>query len=114
MPIGSPDRAWKLIVWSKILAMLRFTWDVAKAVENLRKHEIDFREATTAFSDPHSISIPDPDHSRPGEERWLLLGFTQSGQLVVVAHADQRDEIRLITARLATRPERETYEEEDR
>jgi len=92
--------------------MLRFTWDQAKALSNLRKHGVDFLEAATAFGDPHSISIPDPDHSTHGEERWLLLGHSQQGRLLVIAHTEQGDEIRLITARLATRPERETYEEE--
>jgi len=91
--------------------MLWFTWDPTKALANIRKHGVDFREAATAFSDPHSISIADPDHSRPAEERWLLLGYSQEGRLLVIAHTEQGDEIRIITARLATRPERETYEE---
>ena len=92
--------------------MLRFTWDPAKALANLRKHDVGFLEAATAFSDPHSISIPDPDHSSPAEERGLLLGYSQQGRLLVIAHTAQGDEIRLINARLATRPERETYEED--
>lgn len=61
---------------------------------------------------PISISIPDPDHSRRGEDRWLLPGYSQQGRLLVIAHTAQDDEIRIITARLATRPERETYEED--
>ena len=92
--------------------MLRFTWDHPKALANVRKHGVDFLEAATAFGDPHSISIPDPDHSPRGEERWLLLGYSQQGRLLVIAHTEQGDEIRIITARLATRPERETYEED--
>ena len=92
--------------------MLRFTWDQAKAVSNLRKHGVAFLEAATAFGDPHSISIPDPDHSMGGEERWLLLGYSQQERLLVIAHTEQADEIRIITARLATRPEREIYEED--
>jgi uncharacterized DUF497 family protein len=65
----------------------------------------------TAFADPRSISIPDPDHS-VGEERWLLIGQSERHRLLVVVHTERRDLIRLISARLATRSERKTYEEE--
>ena len=91
--------------------MLQFIWDRDKAAANLRKHGVDFEEAATAFGDPLSITIPDPDHSA-GEERWLLVGYSSAGRLLVVAHTERGDEIRLINARSATRRERETYEEE--
>ncbi len=91
---------------------LRFTWDPAKAAANMRKHRISFPEAVTAFGDPLSISVPDPDHSSVGEERGLLIGRTERQRLVVVVHLEGADVIRLISARLATRPERKTYEEE--
>ena len=91
--------------------MLQFVWDREKAAANLRKHGVDFEEAATAFGDPLSITIPDPDHSA-GEERWLLIGGGRAGRLLVVAHTERGDEIRLITARPATRRERQTYEEE--
>jgi hypothetical protein len=90
---------------------LRFSWDPVKAIANLRKHGISFPEAATAFGDPLSITIPDPDHSS-GEERFLLIGLTKRGRLVVVAHREHGDEIRLINARRATRRERKTYEED--
>ena len=91
--------------------MLQFTWDRAKAAANLRKHGVDFEEAATAFGDPLSITIPDPDHSA-AEERWLLVGQSSAARLLVVAHTERGDEIRLINARPATRRERATYEEE--
>jgi len=91
--------------------VLQFIWDRAKAAANLRKHGVDFEEAATAFGDPLSITIPDPDHSA-GEERWLLVGQSNAGRLLVVAHTERGDEIRLINARPATRGERDTYEEE--
>jgi len=91
--------------------MLRFVWDRDKAAANLRKHGVGFDEAATAFGDPLSVTIPDPDHS-VGEERWLLLGVSVAGRLLVVAHTERVDEIRLISARAATRRERETYEED--
>jgi uncharacterized DUF497 family protein len=91
--------------------MLQFVWDRAKAATNLQKHGVDFTEAATAFGDPLSITIPDPAHSE-SEERWLLVGQTTAGKLVVVAHTERGDEIRLISARLATRRERANYEQE--
>jgi len=91
--------------------MFRFVWDSEKAAANLRKHGVDFHEAATAFGDPLSITIPDPEHSI-GEERWLLLGQSVAGRLLVVAHTEHRDEIRIINARAATRRERQTYEED--
>jgi uncharacterized DUF497 family protein len=89
---------------------LRFSWDSRKADANVRKHGINFPDATTAFVDPLSITIPDPDHSAK-EERYLLVGMTAARRLVVVAHSERGDEIRLISARAATRHEREIYEE---
>ena len=91
---------------------LRFSWDPAKAAANLRKHGVSFIEASTAFTDPLSITIPDPDHS-VGEERFVLVGRSGRGRLLIVSHAERSDLIRLISARLATRRERKTYEEED-
>ncbi|TME54033.1 MAG: BrnT family toxin [Chloroflexi bacterium] len=81
---------------------MRFVWDRDKAAANLRKHGVDFHEAATAFGDPLSITIPDPQHSI-GEERWLLVGQSVAGRLVVVAHTERGDEIRIINARPATR-----------
>lgn len=89
---------------------LRFTWDPAKAAANLRKHGISFMEASTAFADPLSITIPDPDHSA-GEERFVLIGRSDRQHLVVVAHVERGDLIRIISARPANRRERKTYEE---
>jgi len=89
---------------------LRFTWDPRKAEANRRKHGFEFTEAITAFADPLSITVPDIDHS-VSEHRFLLLGLTKRGRLVVVAHSERRNEIRLINARAATKRERETYEE---
>jgi len=86
--------------------MLRFVWDRDKAAANLRKHGVDFHEAATAFGDLLSITIPDPQHSI-GEEQWLLVGHSLAGRLVVVAHTERGDEIRM-----ATRRERQTYEED--
>jgi uncharacterized DUF497 family protein len=82
-----------------------------KARENERKHGVSFPEAATVFGDPLSLTIPDPTHSI-GEERFLTVGMSHQQRLLVVAHADRDDVMRLINARAATRLERKAYEEE--
>ena len=92
---------------------LRFEWDPDKARRNLRKHRLSFEEATTAFEDDRSVTVPDPTHS-VGEERCLLLGRSSRGRIIVVAFTERGediDTIRLISARLADRGERHDYEE---
>lgn len=90
--------------------MITFEWDADKARSNEAKHGVTFEEATTAFGDPLSITIADPDHSRD-EQRHILLGMTHTGRLVVVAHTDRAEALRLISARLATPRERRSYEQ---
>ena len=77
---------------------------------NLRKHGVSFAEAATAFGDPLSITIPDPDHSHD-DDRFLLMGESNKGRLLVVAHTEQSDTIRIINARPVTPSERKTHEE---
>ncbi len=89
---------------------MRFEWDPEKARRNLAKHGVSFDDASSAFADPLSLTIDDPDHSQ-GEHRLLLLGETYSGKLVVVAHLADDETVRIISARLAERHERRTYEE---
>ena len=87
-----------------------FEWNAPKALENIRKHGVEFEEATSAFADPLSLTIPDPDHSEV-DEREILVGSSSKGNLLVVVHVDRGDTIRLISARKATRHERRNYEE---
>lgn len=89
---------------------MRFVWDPHKAASNHAKHGVSFEEAITAFSDPLSRTIEDPDHSYR-ESRFLLIGTSAAGRLLVVSHADFEYEIRVINARPASRRERLTYEE---
>ena len=89
---------------------MQFEWDSAKAVENLTKHGVSFQEAATVFRDPLSATGADPDHSI-GEERFITFGVSTSGRLLVVAHTEDGDTIRIITARPATAAERNIYEE---
>ena len=88
---------------------MQFTWDPAKAEENLRIHGVSFQEATTVFGDPLAGTIPDPEHS-VGEERMITMGQSRAGQLLVVCHLEQGDTIRIISARRATSHERKDYE----
>ena len=88
---------------------LKFEWDRRKSILNIKKHGVSFEDAATAFGDPLSVTIHDPKHS-DDEDRFLLLGETQDKKLVVVAHTDRKDTIRLINARPATRQERKDYE----
>ena len=90
---------------------LIFEWDTEKAKTNKRKHRISFEEAATAFGDPLSITVPDPDLS-VREHRFILVGRTHIGKTVVVAHSERQNRIRLISARRASRREMRAYEEE--
>lgn len=90
---------------------MKFTWDPNKAEENLKNHGVDFREAATVFYDPLSTTFPDIDHS-VGEQRFLIIGLSALGRILVVSHTESGDTIRIISARTATRQERKFYEEE--
>jgi uncharacterized DUF497 family protein len=91
---------------------IKFDWDPRKARRNLRKHGIDFDEASTVFADTLSITIPDPDHSED-EERWVTMGLSNRQRLLVAAHTEEEETIRIISARTADRLERRKYEEGD-
>jgi uncharacterized protein len=88
---------------------MEFEWDDAKAEQNLKKHGVSFKDASTAFGDPLSATVFDPDHSED-EDRFVLVGETTSRRLVVVVHTDRDDRVRIISARLATPRERRDYE----
>ena len=90
---------------------MHFEWDPEKARANLAKHGVSFEEAMRAFLDPLSVTILDPDHTE-GEDRFVLIGQSPTGRLLVVVHTDRGDAVRLISARRATRRERRTYEQE--
>ena len=83
--------------------------DPNKAASNLEKHNVPFDEAATAFGDPLSLTIADPDHS-DDEERLTLLGQTFAGRVVVVIHTYRGERIRIISARIATKNERRSHE----
>jgi uncharacterized DUF497 family protein len=91
---------------------LRFVWDPRKAAVNRRRHGVDFAEAATAFGDPLSLTVLDPDHSE-SEDRFILMGRSERDRLLVVVHVERAaDEIRIISARRAAPHERLQYEED--
>jgi uncharacterized DUF497 family protein len=86
---------------------LSFEWDHKKAGSNVRKHGVSFDEASTVFADRLSLTIRDPAHSRE-EDRFATIGTSHRGKLLVVVHTDRGDNIRIISARPASRHERRT------
>lgn len=90
---------------------MKFEIDPGKAARNLRKHGVGFEEAASAFGDPLALVFSDPDHSFD-ESRWLLFGQSQHGRILTVVYTVRRGGYRIISARLATRHERKTYEED--
>lgn len=89
---------------------LIFEWDEKKAKANLKKHKVSFEEAKTVFNDPFEITFPDPDHSVT-EQRYLSIGLSSKGRVLIVSHTDRAGHIRLIHSRRATASERRAYEE---
>jgi uncharacterized DUF497 family protein len=87
-----------------------FDWHLEKAAANLRKHGVSFHEAAAVFGDPLSTTFPDPDHSIR-ERRYITMGMSAAGRVLVIAHADEGETVRIISARRATRRERRFYEE---
>lgn len=87
-----------------------FEWDPEKAEANLSKHGVSFEEAATAFGDPLSMNMSDPDHSE-NEQRFIVLGMSDRYRLLVVSYTERPPRARIISARLATRHERKQYEE---
>ena len=89
---------------------MKFEWDLKKEQINLSKHGVSFREASTIFGDPLSKTIHDPDHSQE-EPRFITIGYSITFKTIVVVHTELDDTIRIISARVATKNERKSYEE---
>lgn len=87
-----------------------FTWDEDKATSNLKKHGVTFAEAQTVFEDDNALRIFDPDHSET-EDRFVLLGLSAQLRALVVCHCYREDDeqIRIISARKATKKEDQAY-----
>ena len=92
------------------MSSIQFEWDPKKAQVNLRKHKVSFEDAQSVFSDQHALLIDDPDHSEE-EDRFVLLGLSQSLRLLVVVHCYRAEGrvIRIISARKADADEQSNY-----
>ena len=91
---------------------MKFEWDRKKAESNVAKHGVSFDEAKTVFYDENARLIDDPDHSGE-EDRFILMGISQGLRILTVCHCYREDDrIRLISARKATRQEKQFYQGE--
>ncbi|MGH7961844.1 MAG: BrnT family toxin [Candidatus Binatia bacterium] len=88
---------------------MEFEWDDEKAAANLADHQVSFAEAKTVFADPLYVDFYDPDHSYD-EHRYLIIGESQPGRLLLVSYTERGDVTRLISARAVTPAERRDYE----
>lgn len=89
---------------------MKFEWDTKKAEANRSKHGVAFDEAQTVFDDPLYVDFYDPDHS-DDEDRYIIIGESESGRLLFVSYVERGELIRIISAREVTLKEREAYEE---
>lgn len=90
---------------------IKFEWDPNKATQNFQKHKVLFEEAATVFRDTLSITVPDPNHSVK-EDRCITIGLSSRFRLLMIAHTERCNHIRIISARELTSKERRQYEEE--
>jgi len=88
---------------------MEFEWDAGKAASNADKHSVTFAEAMTVFGDPLELTIADPNHSED-EFRYLSIGLSEVGRLLVIAYMEREGRTRIISAREATPRERRHYE----
>jgi uncharacterized protein len=110
---------WLFCMYNAVVTLegrfMRYEWDENKNERNLEKHGLSFETASLVFDDPNALSIP--DRIENGEERWQTIGMIENIVIVMVAHTikleveSQEEIIRIISARKATRAERQEYEE---
>ncbi len=90
---------------------MKCEWDNAKAIANLRKHGVSFEEAQTVFDNPLAVIFDDEAHSFD-ELREIIIGHSQRNRLLIISFTERSTNIRIISARIATRTEREKYEQQ--
>ncbi len=89
---------------------MEFEWDKSKATANLTKHDVSFEEAKTVFDNVLAVIFDDEAHS-VGEKREIIIGHSRNNRLLLISFTERSNTIRIISARLATRREREDYEQ---
>lgn len=90
---------------------MKFAWDPGKAKRNLAKHGVSFEEAITVFDDPLYLDFFDPEQSE-WENRYIRVGCSNQKRVLVIAYTERDDQTRIISARPATKRERQAYEED--
>ena len=92
--------------------MIEFEWDKIKASKNLEKHGVSFEEASSVFYDDFAIQFYDKNHSELEEDRFLILGISNNSRMLMICHCEKKsgNVLRIISARKATKNEREFYE----
>ena len=88
--------------------MFQFEWDYQKAERNMQKHGVSFDEAVSVFSDPMALTFLDSDHSET-EDRSRTYDLSSKGRLIIVVHTERHKNLRIISARKATRNEKNIY-----
>jgi len=89
-----------------------FEWDEDKEIANFAKHKVNFEEAKTLFNDPLLLTFPDTAHSED-EIRFITIGISANGSVLVLIHAERGNKIRIISCRKATKNERRFYEQKN-
>lgn len=89
---------------------MKFVWDTTKSIANLQKHRVSFEEAETVFNDPLAVTVNDQRHSE-AELREIIIGHSDFDRLLFISFTERSEDIRLISAREATRQERKKYED---
>lgn len=89
---------------------IEFEWDLSKAAANLKKHGVNFEEAKTVFDNPLAVIFDDEAHSTD-EQREIIIGHSQKNRLLLIAVTERLGHVRIISACLANRKEREDYEQ---
>jgi hypothetical protein len=89
---------------------MRFYWDPSKAKRNFAKHGVSFEEAAKAFDDPLYVDFFDPEHSEE-ESRYIRVGCSNQNRILIIAYTERDGQARIISARPATKQERQAYEE---
>ena len=90
---------------------MNFQWNSDKAGKNLKKHGVDFADAVVVFEDERALTMEDPDAE--GESRFVTVGRDAVGRVLAVVYTWREQDIRMISAREATKKERQAYEEEN-
>jgi hypothetical protein len=91
---------------------LTFEWDEVKAIASFKKHKVSFDEGKTIFNDPRLCTFPDNENSA-NEGRYINIGLSVHGRVLILIHTERRDKIRIISCRKATMRERRFYEKGD-